>query len=55
MLAFNQLTEKYGNLLGLNLQKVEMVIMSRYDDLKSLLNIHKIGEEKCQKVDVDVQ
>ena len=44
MLAFNQMTEKYGNLLGLNLQKVEMVIMSRYDDLKSLLNIHKIGE-----------
>ena len=41
MLAFNQLTEKYGNLVSLNLLKVEMIIMSGYDDLKSFLSSQK--------------
>ena len=41
MLAFHQLREKYGNLVILNLVKIEMVIMSGYDDLKSFLNSQK--------------
>ena len=41
MFAFHQLREKYGNLVSLNLVKIEMVIMSGYDDLKSFLNSQK--------------
>ena len=41
MFAFDQLREKYGNLVSLNLVRIEMVIMSGYDDLKSFLHSQK--------------
>ena len=41
MFAFHQLKEKYGNLVSLNLVRIEMVIMSGYEDLKSFLNSQK--------------